>query len=78
MNILLELIRQSNLVTVLAEATVYNHAGVRSIPLDLPSNQMEGCVHLLRNSYRKHSAVEFIKMLKESHAVRARIGDWFR
>ncbi len=77
-NILLELIRQSNLVTVLAEATVYNHAGVRSIPLILPSNQMEGCVHLLRNSYRKHSAVEFIKMLKESHAVRARIGDWFR
>ncbi len=77
-NILLELIRQSNLVTVLAEATVYNRPGVCPIPLDIPSNQMDGCVHLLRNSYRKHSAIEFIKMLKESHAVRARIGDWFK
>ena len=77
-NIVLELIRQSNLVTVLAEATVYNRRGVCPIPLDMPSNQMDGCVHLLRNSYRKKSAVEFIKMLKESDAVRARIGDWFK
>lgn len=76
-NILLELIKQSNLVTVLAEATVYNQRGVKAIPLDVPSPEMDGCVHVLKNSYRKHSAVEFIRMLRESNAVRERVREWF-
>lgn len=77
-NILLKLIKQSNLLTILAEATVYNESGVKAIPLDLPSNEMDGCVHMLRDSYRKHSALEFIRLLKESNAVRERVRDWFR
>lgn len=76
-NILLELIKHSNMVTVLAEATVYNQLGVKAIPLDLPSNEMEGCVHMLRNCYRKHSALRFIHMLRESNAVKARVHGWF-
>lgn len=77
-NILLRLIRQSNMVTVLAEATVYNADGVKAIPLDLPANEMEGCVHLLKNTYRKHSALKFIHMLNESNAVRERVRKWLR
>lgn len=76
-NILLELIKSSGLVTVLAEATVYNQNGIKAIPLDIPTNEMEGCVHMLRNCYRKHSAITFIRMLKESDAVRARVHNWF-
>ena len=76
-NILLKLIKQSDLVTVLAEATVHNESGVRAIPLDIPSNNMEGCVHMLRDSYHKRSAIEFIRLLKESNAVRQRVRDWF-
>lgn len=76
-NILLELIRKTSLVTVLAEATVYQRDGVKAIPLDIPANEMDGCVHLLRNSYRKRAAVEFIHFLKESDAVRARVRNWF-
>lgn len=76
-NILLELIRHSNMVTVLAEATVYNRQGVKAIALDVPANEMDGCVHMLRDSYRKHSAIEFIKMLRDSSAVKARIHSWF-
>lgn len=75
-NILLELVARSNMVTVLAEATAYNRRDVRSIPLDIPANEMEGCVHLLRDSYRKQSAVCFVGMLRESSAVRARVSDW--
>lgn len=75
-NILLRLIRQSNLVTVLAEATVYNAEGVKAIPLSLPSNELDGCVHMLRNTYRKHSAQKFIRMLNESNAVRERVHEW--
>lgn len=77
-NILLKLIKQSDLVTVLAEATVHNETGVRAIPIDLPANNMEGCVHMLRGTYHKHSALEFIRLLKESNAVRQRVRDWFR
>lgn len=75
-NILLKLIRQSNLVTVLSEATIHNEQGVKAVPLDFPENDMEGCIHLLKNVYRKHSAQVFIHMLCESNAVRARINDW--
>ncbi|MDE6134428.1 MAG: substrate-binding domain-containing protein, partial [Muribaculaceae bacterium] len=77
-NILLELIKNSRLVTVLAEATVYNAKGIKAIPLILPLNRMDGCVHMLRDCYRKKSAIKFIEMLKDSAAVRARVKDWFR
>lgn len=75
-NILLKLIKRSELVTVLAEATVYSEPGVRAVRIDLPDNEMEGCVHVLRGAYRKHSALEFIRMLRESNAVRERVREW--
>ena len=75
-NILLKLIKQSELVTVLAEGTVYSEPGVRAIRLDLPDNEMDGCVHVLRGAYRKQSALEFIRMLRESNAVRERVRQW--
>lgn len=75
-NILLELIRQSMLVTVLAEATTHNESGVKAIPLDIPENEMTGCVHILKDSYRKKSMIEFIRMLSESIAVKDRQNSW--
>jgi LysR family cyn operon transcriptional activator len=76
-NILLELIKQSDMITVLAEATVYNQSGVRAIPVDHPDNEMQGCVHMLRDAYRKRSALKFIEVLRDSDAVRARVHNWF-
>ncbi len=75
-NILLKLIRQSSLVTILAEATTHNVKGVKAIPLDIPDNEMSGCVHTLRDSYRKRSMLEFIRMLSDSVAIRERINAW--
>lgn len=75
-NILLKLIKQSMLVTVLAEATIHNEQGVKAIRLDFPENEMAGCVHVLRNTYRKRSMQEFIRMLSEANAVKERIHDW--
>lgn len=76
-NILLQLVRDSNLVTVLAEATLHNVSGFRAIPLDVTANEMDGCVHMLRGVYRKHSALRFIQMLRDSQAVRERVRAWF-
>ena len=75
-NILLKLIRQTELVTVLSEATIHNETGVRAIPLDIADNEMAGCVHILKNSYRKHSMQEFLRLLGESLAVRERQNAW--
>ena len=75
-NILLKLIKQSELVTILSEATIHNEPGVKAIPLDYPGNEMQGCVHMLKNAYRKRSMQEFIRMLEESNAVRERRHNW--
>ena len=75
-NILLKLIRQSLLVTVLAEASIHDETGVKAIPLDVPENEMSGCVHILKDTYRKRSMQEFIRMLGESLAVRERQNFW--
>lgn len=75
-NILLKLIRESMLVTILSEATIHNEEGVKAVPLDFPANEMHGCVHTLRNTYRKRSMQEFVRLLSEANAVKERIRDW--
>jgi LysR family transcriptional regulator, cyn operon transcriptional activator len=75
-DILMKLIRDSNLVSILSEATIHGEEGLKAVPLDVPNNQMEGCVHVLKNSYSKSSAKEFLRMLSESNAVRERMHDW--
>ena len=75
-NILLKLIRQTHFVTILAEDTIYNEHEVKAIPLDVPYNDMTGCVHILKDTYHKHSMKEFIRLLSESHAVKQRQNSW--
>lgn len=75
-NILLKLLRTTNMATVLSEATVYNEQGVVAVPLDLDGCRIDGCVHTLAGSYHKRSMQEFIRMLGESVAVRDRRNAW--
>lgn len=75
-NILLNLVKTGNMVTILAEASVYNQTGIKAIPIDFPNNEMTGCVHTLRDSYHKKSMQEFIKLLGESIAVKERANAW--
>lgn len=75
-DVLLRLVRQTNLVTVLAEDSIYNVRDVRAIPLDVPDNEMVGCVHILKDTYHKHSMKEFVRILGESLAVKERQNAW--
>lgn len=68
-DMLFKVIRESNYVTVLSESTVIEEQGLRAVPLDVQDNDMEGCVHLLKNAYIKKSAQEFIKMLTQSTSI---------
>lgn len=75
-NILLKLLRSTNLISVLAEASIHNETGVKAIPIDTPDNEMAGCVHTLRDGYRKRSMQEFLRLLSESLAVKERQNAW--
>ena len=75
-NILLDIIRHSNFVTVLAEASVHNQPGVKAVPIGLPENEMTGCVHTLAGAYHKKATCEFVKLLSESIAVKERANAW--
>ena len=47
--------------------------GVKAIPFDVPENEMKGCVHLLKNTYRKYAVQVFIRLLNESKSIRSLI-----
>lgn len=75
-NILLKLVSRGRLATVLAEATTHNVPGVKAVPLDIPGNEMIGSVLTLRDTYRKRSMREFLRILSESAAIRERVSAW--
>lgn len=75
-NTLLKLVRQTSLVTVLAEDSIYDARDVKAVPIDVQDNQMTGCVHIMKGAYRKHSMQEFIRLLTESIAVKRLQNNW--
>ena len=76
-NILLDIVQSSHVLTILSEATIYHHKDrLKAIPLEIPRNQMEGCIHVLRKAYRKRSAEAFVRLLRESNEIMERIHRW--
>lgn len=77
-NVLLDLVRSTQMVTFLSEATLYQKDGLVAIPVDAPGTQMEGCVHTVKKVYRKRAADEFIRILSATEAVRERANGWLK
>lgn len=67
--IILDLLHRANYVTVLAESTVIHERGIVAVPIEAESNEMQGCIHMLRDSYIKNAAQEFIRMLSQSTSI---------
>ena len=44
---------------------------MRAIPIDAADNEMDGCIHILKDAYMKNSAQEFIRMLSQSTSILA-------
>lgn len=69
-NFLCDLVEQgTQLVTLLSSAVTANHKGLVAIPLNILENELQGCVHVLKDEYRKHTAKEFVQMLRDSPMV---------
>lgn len=77
-NVLLDLVRSTQMVTFLSEATLYQKGGLVAIPIEAPNTQMEGCVHTLKKVYRKRAADEFIRILSATDAVQERANGWLK
>ena len=73
---LLDVVESSEMITFLSNATIFHRPALKAISLDVPQNRVEGCVHILKKSYRKRSAEVFLKMLSESNEVNAKQNKW--
>ncbi len=75
---LLDLVNTTQMISFLSEAATSKAKGVKTVPLDSPFVKMEGCVHLLKNTYRKRAIDEFIRILNQSNALILRANNWLK
>ncbi len=77
-SLLFKLVREGNIATVLNEAIIFGEMGLKAVSIDVPCGEksMEGCVHVLKDSYMKNSARTFIKMLCETESTKLRAMEW--
>ena len=75
-NILLDIVEDNNLLTMLSEASIRGRDLLKAVPLDLPDNKMQGCVHTLKRVYHKRSAEVFVKMLRDANIIQELSGKW--
>ena len=68
-NIIFKIVRRTNYVTILGESTVLHEDELTSVPIEEFGNHMEGCIHMLKDTYVKKSSQEFIKMLCQSASL---------
>lgn len=75
---LLSLVAFGKAVTVLSSQSCRTKEETVAIPLDVEGAEMEGCFHILKNSYLKNSAKEFIHMLCETHLLNLKLESLFK
>ncbi|MBQ0064083.1 MAG: LysR family transcriptional regulator [Prevotella sp.] len=69
-NFLCKLVEQGErLITLLSKTSVANHTNLVAVPLEIENNMLHGCIHVMRDEYKKHTAQIFVKMLRESPVV---------
>lgn len=68
-NILLNLVEKSNLVTFVSQATIINRAHLVGIPLELPNCDMQGSFHILKNTYMKFAIKKFLRLLCDNRSI---------
>lgn len=68
-NIIMDIVRGTNLIAILSSLASYYYPGLIAIPLDLHNSEMIGCIQWLREGYRKKSADIFLDMLRESAQI---------
>ena len=66
--ILLDLVKNSRMLTFLSQATVMNMPGLVSVRLDEPRCDMQGSFHIVRGTYMKCATRAFIRLLSQNRS----------
>ncbi|MBQ7279564.1 MAG: LysR family transcriptional regulator [Bacteroidales bacterium] len=69
---LMRLVLTGRYITALSSTSIDSVQGLVALPINLPEARMYGSVHVLGDSYKKASGVEFVKMLVETSNIRNR------
>lgn len=69
---LMRLVLTGRYITALSSTAIDSVQGLVALPINLPEARMYGSVHVLGDSYKKASGVEFVKMLVETSNTRNR------
>lgn len=65
-NIIMDIVQGTNLITLVSSLAAYYRPGLIAIPLEEGGHAMLGCVHRLKEGYRKRSAEFFLEMLRDT------------
>lgn len=68
-NLIMDIVQSTNLITVISSLACYYRTNLVAIPLEGGNYSMIGCVHRLKDGYRKRAADIFIEILRESAQV---------
>lgn len=65
-DLIMDIVQGTDMVSIMSTLASYYRTGLSAIPLDNASYKMTGCVHRLKEGYRRRSAEVFLEMLRES------------
>lgn len=68
-NAIMNILQESNFISILTEHTIKNYPQLCSIPIEEISKPLQIYAHLNNTTLRKHSADVFLDMLKQSRAL---------
>lgn len=68
-NLIMDIVQGSWLVAVLSELAAYYRTNLAAVPLENGKYKMYGCVHTLKDAYRKKSTDVFLEMLRDSAQI---------
>jgi hypothetical protein len=71
------LVSYGKMISILSSLSTKTRSDVVAVPVDVTDNVMEGAFLILKNSYFKQSAKEFIKLVCETHLLRLKMDSLF-
>lgn len=74
---ILMLVSYGKMISILSGISTKTRPDVVAIPINVPGNTMEGAFHILKNSYFKQSAKEFIKLICETQSLKQKMEGLF-
>lgn len=68
-NIIMDIVQGTNLITLVSSLAAYYRPTLVAVPLEEGHHEMLGCVHRLKDGYRKRSAEVFLEMLRDTAQI---------